>query len=99
MEKIRINGEWSEQQRNKKILKLWGWDIYTKRSFGSDIYKEKKSDVDAGKQVPRMLRRLYSFRKMSSAAEAKHCYLKEQGIFKPSVRQELIYWTLAMQAT
>jgi len=54
VEQFRINGEWSQQQRNKKIFKLLGWDIYTKRSFGSNIYKENKSDVDVGKQVPRM---------------------------------------------
>ena len=39
--------------------------------------------MDAGKQVPRMLPRLYSFRKRSNAAEAELFYLKEQRIFKP----------------
>ena len=53
----------------------------------------------AGKQVPRMLRRLYSFKKTSIDGESKLWYHKEQGIFKPSVRQEIFALTLAMQAT
>jgi len=100
VKQIRINGEWSKKQRNKKIFKVLGWDIYTKRSFGSNIYK-------AGKKVTWIQESRFQESYMGCTHSGKdqtllklHFFiLKSNESLNPSVRQDLISWTLAMQAT